>query len=98
MIISYKGLKVKVDKERPIKCECCQKIPFRTQCHHYKYEFTKKQVKENPELVLKNTQFLCYSCHLLANALRKIAENQEKCKKLGLVKFEMNLDKPYKSG
>lgn len=40
--------------------------------HHWLYEYTKKQVKENPMLGLKNTIVVCYPCHILADALRII--------------------------
>jgi len=67
----YKGLKVKLDRNpRTGICEACGR-DGRTQRHHFRYPYSKEQVKKNPELVLRHTAELCWACHALADVLRK---------------------------
>jgi hypothetical protein len=76
--IKYKRVRVKVEGDKPTICECCLKKPNIIQCHHWVYRYSKKEVLENPNLTLKNTNFLCYFCHRIANSLRVEFENNER--------------------
>lgn len=82
--VRYKTIRVKDDKEKPTICLCCGKKPKPRgmHLHHTKYEYSTKEVKENPQLGFKNTIPLCYSCHRIANCLRILEENPQKTKKL----------------
>lgn len=48
-----------------------------TQIHHFKYQYRLPLVKEKPELAMKNTAELCYSCHRIGDALRVMLWNKE---------------------
>jgi len=74
--LSYQGLHVRGNFPPKTHCEICgrkigEKIK-RLARHHWLYEFTKKQVKENPMLGLRNTVVVCYPCHRLSDSLRGI--------------------------
>lgn len=74
--IDYEGKKIWVELDSPPKKGVCQAC-FRkvgddiktTALHHFKYEFSKKRLVKEPELSLKNTCELDFSCHRLGNAL-----------------------------
>lgn len=55
------------------QCACCGRKGL-TSLHHWKYEFPLKEVRKDKIKALKNTTELCFKCHELANALRKINE------------------------
>ena len=76
--IKYKRVRVRIDGTRPEVCECCLKKPNIIQCHHWKYSYSIKEVLANPELAKKNTSYLCYYDHRLANNLRIQDENKER--------------------
>ena len=82
MKIKYRRITVEVPRERPKKCAICGKEFKKIDLHHFRYEFTTKQVKENPELALKNTIPLCYYDHRIADAIRKVMDNPERSKKI----------------
>jgi hypothetical protein len=73
--ISYKGkpFNVKVDYLLRPECVCCKKKGF-LYLHHLKYAYTVKEVRANPLLALDNTICVCYKCHEVANAMRKLLE------------------------
>ena len=82
-------------------CSCCNK-EFKTQLHHWIYEFETKEVRKKPELVLKNTSELCYYCHRLANSYKHILEQPERIQILSrsvpgdmLVNFEKGTKKEW---
>lgn len=74
--IKYKRIRVKVLGDKSTQCECCLKTPKPRgmHTHHWKYEFTIKEVARNPELAKKNSTSLCYKCHRVANAMRIVEE------------------------
>ena len=76
--IKYKRIRVKVEGDKPLICECCCKAPNVPQTHHWIYAYLKKEILENPELAKKNSNTMCYNCHLIANALRIVLENPER--------------------
>lgn len=74
--VTYKGKRIVVDVSYDVRkgvCECCGKKGL-TSRHHWLYEFTLKQVREQPVLALKNVSELCFLCHGAANTLRKYYE------------------------
>lgn len=87
--IRYKNYTAKVSGEKPVECSCCRKEakPRGLHCHHTKYAYTVDEVRKNPELAKENTIYLCYACHLLANARRKLQENPMKNKKLEKLEY-----------
>ena len=72
----------------PAYCECCGKrkinLPYVTKgvkkldFHHWIYAYTTEEVRKNPILVVENTSRLCFRCHMIADAIRKIFENDVK--------------------
>ena len=88
--VTYKTVTVHFNKNpRTGICECCEK-KFKTHLHHWKYVYKPKEVKKNPELALKNTSELCYSCHKLGNALYHVNNpiNKRKIDKLKKLKID----------
>jgi hypothetical protein len=77
--IMYKRTLILIDAPKIKYCECCLKKQGKEikklDTHHWRYEFTSKEVKANPKLVLKNTSVLCFRCHRVADALRICHEN-----------------------
>jgi len=74
--VSYRGKQVVVSvpyKIRKGKCKACPRKGF-TSLHHWKYAYKIDEIRKNKLLALKNTTELCYPCHELANALRKVSE------------------------
>ena len=73
---NYHGLRVKVNFEpRTGTCEACERKFKLTNRHHWLYAFTFKEIRENPELVIKYTNEFCFLCHRAANSLRMIFED-----------------------
>jgi hypothetical protein len=79
----YKRTMIRIDADKYPKinyCEGCNKKkgecgqsgkPIKKlDTHHWKYEFSSKEVKAKPELVLKNTSVLCFRCHRVGDAIR----------------------------
>jgi len=83
--VTYRRKRVFVERNSPIKkgkCSACHRTVKNgeiktTQLHHWKYEFSVPKVRKNPELALKNTVELCYGCHQVADAFRKILERSD---------------------
>jgi hypothetical protein len=74
--VTYKGKRITVhltEKARKGICACCGKKGF-TSLHHWKYAFTLKQIRKMSPLAILNTSELCFTCHNIANAMRKIYE------------------------
>jgi hypothetical protein len=85
MRIMYKRKQFAVEWEKPKNCEACGLVSpgkFGTNCHHYLYEFTTAQVRENPELIKKNTIWLCFPCHRVADAIRVRDDNYARALKI----------------
>lgn len=87
--IMYKKTRIRIEEElvnKPKICQGCNrklgKVIKKLDCHHWIYEFDSKEVKKNPILVLKNTSWLCFRCHRLGDAIRKIHEDFKKSIKL----------------
>ena len=60
-------------------CEACGKSKKKreiksTHLHHWRYAYKWSSVKKNPELALENTIELCYACHEIADAIRRLSE------------------------
>jgi hypothetical protein len=89
--ITYRGKVFRVDVPYQIRtgiCTCCGKKGW-TARHHWKYEFSVKEVRKNPLLALKNTTELCYpTCHDVANAMNLIKKTDVK---IILKLLELNL-------
>lgn len=71
--VRYRRIRVYVNTKKPSKCECCGR-PGRLELHHWKYQHTTAEVRFHPQLALDNTTWLCFTCHKLADALRKILD------------------------
>jgi len=70
--LSYHGLKLKFTwNPRSGFCQICGN-PAHTNIHHCCYNFTKKEVQKNPSLAFLFTFESCFSCHELANSIRKL--------------------------
>lgn len=86
MRIKYRRATISVDVDKPKTCEGCKrtigKEIKKLDCHHWKYEFTTDEVRKNPKLVLKNTSWLCFTCHRLGDALRKVLADTNKSQRL----------------
>ena len=75
--IQYRRSSITVHIDCPIRkgiCEACGRKGL-THLHHYKYEFSTKEVRKDPELALKNVIELCYSCHQIGDSLRIVEHN-----------------------
>lgn len=78
--LRYKRTTIYLDQNPRIGiCTCCGK-PAKTQLHHIVYQFTTKEIKEHPELALKNVIELCWYDHRLCNMLRQLEENKKRVK------------------
>ena len=82
MKIRYRRITVEVEGERPKKCCVCEKEFKKIDMHHFKYAYKTDEVRKNPQLALENTIPVCYYCHRIADALRKIEENEERVDKI----------------
>jgi hypothetical protein len=71
--VRYRRARFAVECRRPAWCEWCRR-PGRVELHHWKYAYTTKEVRKDPPLALKNTRWLCFRCHILADAMRKLRE------------------------
>ncbi|MDI9578625.1 MAG: hypothetical protein QM398_10890, partial [Thermoproteota archaeon] len=70
--LSYHGLKLKFTwNPRSGFCQICGN-PAHTNIHHCCYNFTKTEVQRNPSLAFLFTFESCFSCHELANSIRKL--------------------------
>ncbi len=73
--LKYRRLTVRLSENpRKGKCTNCPR-EGKTDMHHWTYAYPTKDVKANPELALDNTIELCFVCHQIANALKKVVEN-----------------------
>lgn len=76
--IMYRNRSVVVSKPRKHTCDACnRKVDEgikRTNRHHWKYAYTYKTVKANPELALENTSEYCFHCHQIADAIKKLTD------------------------
>lgn len=81
MRVMYRRTRVTVDAERTGVCAICGR-EGKTDFHHYKYAYPTKHVRKFPQLALENTAELCFHCHMIADAVRNIADNPEKAGKI----------------
>ena len=91
-IVRYRNTNIRVDVDYQIRkhiCQCCGRTG-KCDLHHWKYEFTTKEVKKNPELALKNTSELCFTCHNIANSMKHIYDADEKIV-IKLIKLKENI-------
>lgn len=76
--LNYRGTRLKLSfNPRKGVCMCCNHKGL-TNRHHWQYKYSRKQVMENNLLALNYTTELCFTCHQIANALRKLFENSPK--------------------
>lgn len=79
--VRYRSITVKVNGVRGDTCYLCPKPhvvkPRGLHLHHFKYAYTVKQVKENPQLALENTVLCCFHAHRVLNSKRIVEENAE---------------------
>jgi len=72
MKVKYRRISVEVpDSARGGICEACGHTG-KTDLHHIIYQYSTKEVRENPKLALEGTVELCYRCHRIANAIQLI--------------------------
>ena len=91
MKIRYKRIKVEIpDLKRGNVCQLCGKETKKPQFHHFEYAYPTNIVKSNPNLALKNTILLCFHCHIIANSLRIVEENQKKVELLQKIRKDLN--------
>lgn len=93
--VTYKGHQFKVDVDYPVRgpcCDCCKKKGF-VALHHLKYAYPIAEVRKNHMLALDNTICLCYTCHELANSMRKLLDADDKVleRLTELVRLKTNL-------
>ena len=76
--IMYRNRSVVVSKPRKNICDACKRKVGdgikRTNRHHWKYAYTYKTVKANPELALDNTVEYCFHCHQIADAIKALTD------------------------
>jgi hypothetical protein len=76
--VQYEKTRIKVFVPFPVrkgKCDACGRTVAKqeirtTQRHHTKYAYELETVKKNPVLALDNSLELCFSDHVIADALR----------------------------
>lgn len=71
--VLYRRARVSVDALRPCMCQACGRIG-RVELHHWRYAYQTKVVRKMPQLALDNTTWLCFACHNVADAVRKVAD------------------------
>ncbi len=91
--LRYRRTVITLECDKPEICQCCEKQRNKIDLHHIKYEFSTAEVRKNPELILKNTLWLCFHCHMIADAIRKIDEQPELYNKLVWLKFKSEVTK-----
>jgi hypothetical protein len=89
--VRYRRARVTVEGEKPEGCSACH-ASGRVELHHYHYAYTTKEVRENPQLAFENGLWLCFPCHMIADAIRKIVWNQDRFAKVhhALMRFSSN--------
>ena len=82
--VLYRRKKFVVDWNRPRTCQACGNDSGKNgcQCHHYKYEFKTEEVRKDHDLLKKNTIWLCFPCHRVADAMRIVDTNHDKAIKI----------------
>lgn len=80
MQVLYRRKKFTVDWNKPLNCQACGNNGGKKgcQCHHYRYEFKTEEVRRNHDLLKKNTIWLCFPCHRIADAVRIVDDNHDK--------------------
>ena len=77
MKIKYRRALIDVgDIVKSDRCEGCRKKAKKLDFHHWIYAHTTKEVRKNHSLALKNTSVLCFRCHMVGDALRKVLEDE----------------------
>ena len=77
--ITYEKQRIIIDREEPLRkgiCRVCNRSVVKheiriTALHHHKYAYTRKTVREKPELALENTIETCWGCHPILDGLRQ---------------------------
>jgi hypothetical protein len=70
--LNYHGTRLKLPfNPRKNQCACCDRRGL-TNIHHWLYRYSRKQVMQNNMLALNYTTEVCFTCHELANSLRKL--------------------------
>ena len=82
MKLKYRRLTVEVDFVRPKKCCVCEKTFKKIDMHHWKYAYKTDEVRKNPQLALHYTIPVCFYCHRIADAFRKLTENADRSDKI----------------
>lgn len=77
--VRYRNARVRVDAMRPGECQACG-WAGRLEFHHYAYAYKSGQVRKMPVLALDNGIWLCFNCHVLADALRKLFKDPTRSK------------------
>lgn len=69
--VCYRRAVFSVQADKPQTCQCCGK-KGKIDLHHWKYDFKTSEVRKNKQLALKNTSWLCFTCHRYADAIRAV--------------------------
>lgn len=67
--VKYRRARFTVEAARPRTCQCCGKRR-QMQLHHWRYAYKTSEVRKDKQLALDNTSWLCFRCHVLADAMR----------------------------
>jgi hypothetical protein len=81
MRLKYRRATFTIECNKPTVCEACGgkgKIDL----HHYKYEFKTSEIRKNKLLILKNTIWVCFPCHQVADGIRRTEEQPERTRKI----------------
>lgn len=79
--VRYRRARVTVEGEKPTTCKACQLGPnefCRIELHHWKYAYSTKEVRANPQFALENTIGLCYLCHRVADHIKNVLKDSER--------------------
>ena len=77
--VRYRRARVTVEGDRPKYCAArhiMKKGKVRIELHHWKYAYTTKEVRANPQLALENTIPFCYQCHRVADHIKNLLEDK----------------------
>ena len=85
--VKYRKLRVWVVAVRPKKCPVCWRVG-QIQLHHWIYAYKTAEIRKEPRLVLKNATFLCFPCHKIGDAIRKVHEDKDATHRIELERIK----------
>ncbi len=75
--VRYRRARVTVEGPWEHYCKACG-AHGRIELHHWKYAYTTKVVRQNPQLALENTIPFCYQCHKVADHIKNLVKDPER--------------------